>query len=119
MARADFYVATSMSLRLWRGRLSLTEALSPHIHAWMTGLCCHCQGVEYCQGACRLMNDGRPCFHCHDPDPEANGASACAFAMDLGNAQCALLPMSSNGKDVLEMKRGACEQRTVECVLSR
>lgn len=56
------------------------------------GVCCHCQGVEYCQGACRMMYEGRPCFHCHDPNPEADGASACAFAMDLGNAQCALLP---------------------------
>ncbi len=52
------------------------------------------QGIEFCQGACRLLFNGRPCFQCHDPNPEAMGGQAggCAFALDMGNAQCALQP---------------------------
>lgn len=74
------------------------------------------QGIEFCQGACRLLFNGRPCFQCHDPDPEATAGQAggCAFALDMGNAQCALEP--NTAMRPLESIRG--QLGNLQCTLT-
>ena len=42
------------------------------------------QGPGVCRGACLQLFNGRACFQCHDPSDNFS------YAIDLGNAQCAL-----------------------------
>ena len=50
------------------------------------------QGALKCNGRCRQMFNGRPCYECHVPNEEC-----CSYALDLGDAQCA--PCAALGVD--------------------
>lgn len=60
-------------------------------------MCCQVfpimQEPNTCLGACLQLFEGRPCYRCHDPDPSMHN---CSFALDLGNARCALQSFEGN-----------------------